>query len=207
MKKTLPNKFILIEGVDGGGKSTFINFLEKEIKNKFSYSSKKTLSTIGQPFYSLEKNNYLYNMIEHGKTSGNIKTDIRRFKLNRYKHEKYLSSYKGLKLCVRGVLTDIATLYAKYGVLSNSNFGQSIKIDLLIIIDTPIKKALKRIEQREFIQWREKYKYLSYFKRVYLNTQLIKKNLDVKKIIIIRNNNDLKYLKGQAKKIVRNYVN
>ncbi len=28
----LPNKFILIEGIDGGGKTQFGNFLEKEIK-------------------------------------------------------------------------------------------------------------------------------------------------------------------------------
>jgi len=62
MKKLLPKKFILIEGIDGGGKTTFVNFLEKEIKNNFTYSSKRTLSIVGQPFYSLEKNNSLSNI-------------------------------------------------------------------------------------------------------------------------------------------------
>ena len=35
----LPNKFILIEGIDGGGKSQFTKFLEMEIKKKYYYSS------------------------------------------------------------------------------------------------------------------------------------------------------------------------
>ena len=81
MKKLLPKKFILIEGIDGGGKTTFVNFLEKEIKNNFTYSSKRTLSIVGQPFYSLEKNNSLSNMIEEGKISGNMKNDIRKLQL------------------------------------------------------------------------------------------------------------------------------
>jgi len=207
MKKLLPKKFILIEGIDGGGKTTFVNFLEKEIKNNFTYSSKRTLSIVGQPFYSLEKNNSLSNMIEEGKISGNMKNDIRKLQLNRQKHEKFLSTnYSGLKICVRGVLTDIATLYAKYGILSNSSVGQGVKIDLLIIIDTPINKALQRIKKRDFIQWREKYTHLLKFKKVYLNLFFIKKQLNVQNIIIIKNKNSLEYLRIEAKKIVRDYI-
>ncbi len=203
----LPNKFILIEGIDGAGKSQFVTFLEKEIKKKYNKNKNKTLSIFGQPSYSIEKNNYIRNMIELGQVSGNIKTDIYRFKQNRKKYEKCINSnYKGLKICVRGVLTDIGTLYCKYNKLIKSNVGQNINIDLLVIIDTPISKALHRINKREKKQWRENYKLLSKFKNIYLNRTYILKYLKPKKIIIIRNNKNLRYLQSQAKKIANRYI-
>jgi len=203
----LPNKFILIEGIDGGGKTQFVNFLEKEIKKKYNKSKHKTLSIFGQPSYSIENNNYIYNMIEFGKVSGNIKCDINRFKRNRVNHEKIINSnYKGLKICVRGVLTDIGTLYSRYNILVKSNLGQETKIELLVIIDTPIIKALQRIKKRKQKQWRENYKYLAKFKYVYSNKSYILKFLKPKKILIIKNTKDLKYLQFQAKKLVNGYI-
>ena len=178
----LPNKFILIEGIDGSGKTQFVKFLEKEIKRVYNRSNRRSLSIFGQPSYNLKKYIYVKNIIEFGKVSGNIKVDINKFKQNRIMHEKYIvSHFKGLKICVRGVLTDIGTIYCKYNkLLHHSNLGQNIKIDLLIIIDNPILKSLHRIKKREKKQWRENYKCLSKFRKVYLNKKIIK-NLKPKK--------------------------
>lgn len=206
-RKKLPNKFILIEGIDGGGKTTFVEYLEKEIKRKYKLSNNRSLSIFGQPSYRLEKNNRLFNMIEHGHLYGNLKKDIIIFKRNRMRYERYINkNLNGVKVCVRGVLTDIGTIYAKYGILPNSNIGQKIKIDLLILIDTPIKKALDRIKERNFIQWRERYLYLSKFKKLYSNTNYINKLLKPRKIITIKNNRDINHLKNQVQKIVRSYI-
>ena len=38
IRKKAPNKFILIEGIDGSGKDTFANFLQSEIKKRFKYT-------------------------------------------------------------------------------------------------------------------------------------------------------------------------
>jgi len=203
----LPNRFILIEGIDGGGKSQFVKFLEIEIKKKYNKNENRTLSIFGQPSYSIEKNNRIKNMIEFGQVSGNIKSDINRFKKNRIAHERFINTnYKGLKICVRGVLTDVGTLYCKYNKLIKSNVRQNINIDLLIIIDTPILKALHRIKRREKRQWRENYKYLLKFKKIYLNNRYILRYLKPKKIVIIKNNRDLQNLQIQAKKLVNRYI-
>lgn len=207
LKKRLPNKFILIEGIDGGGKTTFTQYLEEEIKKKYRLSKNRSLSIFGQPSYKLEKNKRLFNMIEYGKLNGNIKKDISTFKRNRIKHEKYFEqNFNGVKVCVRGVLTELGTIYAKYGVLANSNIGQKIKIDLLILIDTPIMNALARIKEREFIQWRERYIYLSKFKKLYSNRKYINRIVKPKKIIFINNNRDTNNLKDQVQRIVRNHI-
>ena len=203
----LPNRFILIEGIDGGGKSQFVKFLEIEIKKKYNKNENRTLSIFGQPSYSIEKNNRIKNMIEFGQVSGNIKSDINRFKKNRIAHERFINTnYKGLNVCVRGVLTDVGTLYCKYNKLIKSNVRQNINIDLLIIIDTPILKALHRIKRREKRQWRENYKYLLKFKKIYLNNRYILRYLKPKKIVIIKNNRDLQNLQIQAKKLVNRYI-
>lgn len=207
IKKRLPNKFILIEGIDGGGKTTFTEYLEKEIKRKYRLSKNKSLSIFGQPSYRLEKNNRLFNMIEYGNLHGNIKKDIGVFKRNRIRNERDIEkNFNGVKVCVRGVLTELGTIYAKYGILTNSSIGQKIKIDLLIIIDTPIMSALDRIKEREFIQWRERYVHLSKFKKLYSNTKYINRILKPKKIITIKNNRDINNLKNQVQKIVRSYI-
>lgn len=207
IKKRLPNKFILVEGIDGGGKTTFTNYLEKEIKRKYKLSKNRSLSIFGQPSYRLEKNNCLFNMIEYGNLHGNIKKDITILKKNRIRNERdILKNFSGIKVCVRGVLTELGTIYAKYGILTNSNIGQEIEVDLLIIIDTPIISALNRIKERELIQWRERYVYLSKFKKLYSNIKYINKVLKPKRIIIIKNNRDINNLKNKVQMIVRSYI-
>lgn len=206
-KKELPNKFILIEGIDGSGKSTFAKYFEEELKSKYKKSKTKSLSIFGQPSYRLEKRNNIFNMIEFGKVSGDIKKDINIFKQNRVKHEKHIKkNYKGLKICIRGVLTDLGTIYSKYRQYRLNNLGQNIEIDLLIIIDTPIMKALARIKSRDIIQWRESYLYLQRFKRLYSNRAYINRVLKPKKIITIKNNRDIEQLKKQAKEIAREQI-
>ena len=199
-KNILPNSFILIEGIDGSGKDTFANLLAVKIKERFRYIENYPLSIIGQPYskfkYGVEAKSFIENLdIEYGKEK-----IIKYLTENRIESEKYVNSLGGLAICIRGVLTDIATFNYAFNENTNNAFGlcSNIKyIDKLIIIDIDENEANNRIENRNIKRtWREYLPQLKYFRDFYLkyNSNHIKE-----KIII--NNNDYNKLEEYCEKL------
>lgn len=199
-KETLPNMFILIEGIDGSGKDTFANLLVVKIKERFRYTKNSPVSIIGQPYskfkYGLKSKSFIENLnIKYSKDK-----IIKYLTENRIESEKYINSLGGVVICIRGVLTDIATFNYAFNENTNNTFGvcTNIKcIDKLIIIDVDENKANDRIENRNIKRtWREYLPQLKYFRDFYLkyNSNHIKE-----KIII--NNNDYNKLEEYCEKL------
>lgn len=199
-KETLPNMFILIEGIDGSGKDTFANLLVVKIKERFRYTKNSPVSIIGQPYskfkYGLKSKSFIENLnIKYSKEK-----IIKYLTENRIESEKYINSLGGVVICIRGVLTDIATFNYAFNENTNNTFGvcTNIKcIDKLIIIDVDENKANDRIENRNIKRtWREYLPQLKYFRDFYLkyNSNHIKE-----KIII--NNNDYNKLEEYCEKL------
>ena len=199
-KETLPNMFILIEGIDGSGKDTFANLLVVKIKERFRYTKNSPVSIIGQPYskfkYGLKSKSFIENLnIKYSKEK-----IIKYLTENRIESEKYINSLGGVVICIRGVLTDIATFNYAFNENTNNTFGvcTNIKcIDKLIIIDVDENKANDRIENRNIKRtWREYLPHLKYFRDFYLkyNSNHIKE-----KIII--NNNDYNKLEEYCEKL------
>lgn len=199
-KNILPNIFILIEGIDGSGKDTFANLLVVKIKERFKYMEDASVSIIGQPYskfkYGIQSKSFIENLnMEYGKEE-----IIKYLTENRIESEKYINSLGGVVICIRGVLTDIATFNYAFNENTNNNFGlcSNIKyIDKLIIIDIDENEANNRIENRNIKRtWREYLPQLKYFRNFYLkyNSNHIKE-----KIII--NNNDYKKLEEYCEEL------
>lgn len=199
-KNILPNSFILIEGIDGSGKDTFANLLAVKIKERFRYIENYPLSIIGQPYskfkYGVEAKSFIENLdIEYEKEK-----IIKYLTENRIESEKYINSLGGVVICIRGVLTDIATFNYAFNENTNNTFGvcTNIKcIDKLIIIDVDENEANDRIENRNIKRtWREYLPQLKYFRDFYLkyNSNYIKE-----KIII--NNNDYNKLEEYCEEL------
>ncbi|TXJ29978.1 radical SAM protein [Brachyspira aalborgi] len=199
-KETLPNMFILIEGIDGSGKDTFANLLVVKIKERFRYTENSPVSIIGQPYskfkYGLKSKSFIENLnIKYSKEK-----IIKYLTENRIESEKYINSLGGVVICIRGVLTDIATFNYAFNENTNNTFGvcTNIKcIDKLIIIDVDENEANDRIENRNIKRtWREYLPQLKYFRDFYLkyNSNYIKE-----KIII--NNNDYNKLEEYCEEL------
>lgn len=166
----LPNKFILIEGIDGSGKDTFASFLATTLKEKATYHPDHTLSIVGQPAFRFDNSGILKRFIEDGETSTSYEETVRLLKKNRTAHENYLTQYGGTKLCIRGLLTDMGTLERLYGK-HTVNLGHNIPIDKVIIIDVDPTIARKRIVKRGIPEtWRESLSHLTFFRNFFLNT-------------------------------------
>lgn len=199
-KKYMPNKFILIEGIDGSGKDTFANFLEIEIKKRFKYNKISTLSILGQPSSNLIYGKEVKNFIENRVCNCDSETIKFKLKCNRLESEYKISKNKGITICIRGLLTDIATYNAVFKNRNEYNFGQGEyikKIDKLIIVDVNPKIADERIGKRGIPRtWREEINWLIYFRKFYLSYN---NDIIMEKIVIP--NNTIEKLKDTAKKI------
>ena len=194
----IPNKSILIEGIDGAGKSFFVKLFLQEAKQYYSQSNNKSISIFGEPDYTLENTNRLYKLIELGIGSGSVMQDALLLARNRQKQARILKCYSGLKICVRGMLTDRATLYARYG--RYIPIYQHKKLDLLIIIKSNIFKALEIISRRKSKkQWRENYRILKEFDYIYS-----KRITFAKRVCVLHNTYNKKDMQKVVKKLLRN---
>ncbi|MBC9784305.1 AAA family ATPase [Heliobacterium chlorum] len=162
--------FILIEGIDGSGKDTLANYLKEAIYEHFRYDPSSTLSIVGQPSYRFDESGEVRKFIEEGIVSLPYAEMVEKLSANRRLHEQYLSKYKGIILCIRGLLTDLATLANRFGREHKGNLGQKIQIDELIILDTSPEVARQRIVERAIpTTWRESLEHLNFFRDYYIH--------------------------------------
>jgi len=192
MKPKMFPYFILIEGIDGSGKDTFANFLKIEIMKRFRYEEDATLSIVGQPCFRFDNEGKIRRFIEGGEVTLPYDLMIKELTQNRILHQQYLQKYGGIKICIRGLLTDLGTLTRLYDQYpSNEYLGQKLKIDRLIIVDVSPDEAFRRIELRGVPPtWRESLEHLTFFREFFLkqsslpifNKKTIIKNEDIESI-------------------------
>lgn len=187
--------FILVEGIDGSGKDTFVDILREELMKRFYYDELATISIVGQPAFKFDKDNHIRKLIEYGQVECSCQELVKKLTENRQRHEHDISIYKGITICIRGLLTDLATLERVYGVKEKTLLGQEKFIDKLIIIDVDPQIAWERIQKRDKIDWRETPENLKFFRNFYIN--YVPKKI-VAERIVIKNNDDIKKLKSAA---------
>lgn len=168
-KLPIPSKHILVEGIDGSGKDTFVQFFVNELKRRFYYSESSTISIMGQPDsslpYGVEAKSFIEDLNYETKDSV-----IRALNVNRAASEEKIQSMPGLCILIRGLVTDLATFnYAFPGEEAAISEG-SIDFDYYIVIDVDPDVADKRIGKRGIPRtWREYPEHLQYFRNFYLN--------------------------------------
>lgn len=180
-----PQVKILVEGIDGSGKDTFVNFFVEELKKYFLYDDDSRISVLGQPDskckYGLEAKKFIedYQIIKNDKITQYVLSQ------NRENSEEKISKLGGIIILIRGLVTDKATFIKKFNYDDNLGEGKIINLwDMYIVIDIDIETADKRIEKRGIPRtWREYKEHLQYFRNFYLNYQ----NKLFKKKIIIHN--------------------
>lgn len=164
-KLSIPDKFILVEGIDGSGKDTFVNLFINELKKRFKYESTRSISVLGQPDSSLPFGNEAKDFIENLNYSDR-KSVVDALTINRIESEKKIKKMPGIKILIRGIVTDLATFNYVFDDI-NEHLGENTVIstwDYYIVINTDIYIADKRIEERGIPRtWREDVHHLSYF--------------------------------------------
>lgn len=199
-KKRLPQKFFLIEGIDGSGKDTFAQILFTKLKEKFYYDLKYQVSIVGQPRSDCDFGIEALQFIEDKTYNEDCDDVINILTKNRICTEKKFNEFKGITICIRGLLTDIATLKYEFREIEKDMtlLGHNNIIDKLIIIDIDASIADERIENRGTPRtWRESYANLQYFRKFYLNYN---SGLYKEKIIIV--SESIPVLNTNAQKIV-----
>lgn len=197
-KLEIPDCLILVEGIDGSGKDTFVRFLDDEFKKRFKYSKERSISILGQPDSHLPGGKDAKRFIEDLVYSD--KHEVRQaLYTNRIQFERKIQNLPGICLVVRGIGTDRATY--NFAFKNNTDtLGENIVIkswDYYIVINVDTEIANDRIEKRGIPRtWREAPEYLSYFSDYFLNydSEMFKKKL------IIENTSFI-YLREQVRKL------
>jgi thymidylate kinase len=187
---------ILVEGIDGSGKDEFVRMLSAELKARFVYNPAHTLAIVGQPAFRHDSTGQVRALIEQGERCCSLEQAIELLTLNRQLHEAELSQYGGVVICLRGVLTELATLTRLFGDATLLTLGQSRMIDLAVIIDANPDEAYVRICRRARPpDWRETPEHLAFFRNYYLeHTELG----FIRERIVFRNDGTLADLKAFA---------
>ena len=197
-KKAIPSVRILIEGIDGSGKDTFAALLANSLKNRFYLEPGRSISIVGQPLSRLSRGEEAKRFIEERVFDGSEKEIIEVLTKNRIYSEKEFLTKKGILMCIRGLLTDLATLKATFNKEYDSLLGLTNKYDYAFIIAIDPDVAYDRIMKRNAPkQWRESVKWLKFFQQYYQNYPL--EQISNKNRIIY--NNDLKELQTIADEI------
>lgn len=200
-----PQITILVEGIDGSGKDSFVIFLTNELKKRFEYSDESGISVMGQPdstlSYGVESKRFVEDLVYTSEES-----IVKELSANRIDSEKKISSLSGIKILIRGIVTDKATF--NYIFHRDVNLGEGIvlkKWDYYIVINAYTDTADERIAKRNIPRtWRESINHLKYFSDFYLSY-----NSDMFTVkMVIDNYYDEESLKNEARKLAdRIYAN
>ncbi len=160
---------ILVEGIDGSGKDEFVRMLSTTLKARFAYNPDHSLAIVGQPAFRYDGTGQVRALIERGEKCCSLEQAIELLTRNRQLHEAELSQYGGVVICLRGILTELATLARLFDDAALRTLGQSRMIDLAVIIDADPQDAYVRICRRTRPpDWRETPEHLAFFRRYYL---------------------------------------
>lgn len=161
---------ILVEGIDGSGKDEFVARLVRIMKSRYEYSPEATISVVGQPAFKFDSDGVVRALIERGEVLVSAKEAKALLKENRRCHEEYLKRYNGVVFCLRGILTEMATLARLFDETDFEDLGQTRPIDILVVVDADPDVAYKRILSRNRPpDWRETPEHLSFFRNFYLS--------------------------------------
>ena len=206
-------KYVVIEGIDGAGKTTFIELLKQKIKEK-----KKELEVIivKEPFNKEFIKSYL--MIDFNNKELNEMKNVFAFALDRtfVNNEllKLKNSFENLIIISdRSFISSMAYQFHldyKWIFEVNRNF---LIPDLIIFLDVDIEIALRRIEEREKedekkeeIKKYEKKELLKKIKSRYKEVLDFLKEQSFE-VEFVNSNKDLKELEKEAEKLANRIVN
>lgn len=168
-KRYLGQANILVEGIDGSGKDEFVRMLSRVLKARFSYHPARPLAIVGQPAFRYDSTGKVRKLIERGTLCCSYGEAVELLTHNRQLHEVELRDYGGVVICLRGILTEQATLERLFNNRAPQTLGQSRVIDIAILIDVEPQEAYERICRRGLpLDWRETPKELSFFRDWYL---------------------------------------
>jgi len=167
-KLRMPERFLLIEGIDGSGKDTFAELCAERIKARFAFHPAAPLSIVGQPAFRFDPHGMIRRLIEHGEADCPFDMMCDLLTENRRRHEAEIAGHRGITICIRGLLTDLATLARVYGRMPGHLLGQGRAIDRLIVVDVDPDEACERIRRRGRLpDWRETPENLRFFRDFY----------------------------------------
>lgn len=194
-----PQLRILVEGIDGSGKDTFVRYFANELKRCFLYGEDSRISITGQPDSTCDMGKQAKGFIEDLFIEGDKQSTITILQKNRLDSEEKIATLPGIVIVIRGIVTDKATFFYKYGSVEDLGEGRAIlKWDKYIVVDIDPAKANQQIEARGIPRtWREILEHLEYFRKFYLQYE---DDLFVDKIII-HNDSDIAALKIKAMEI------
>lgn len=168
-KIKIPQLRILVEGIDGSGKDTFVDLLVRELRKRFLFDPNSTISVMGQPdsrlAYGIEAKEFIENLDYIG-DADYIQKVLRN---NRLASEQKIFSHQGIAILIRGLVTDKATFEFVFGSERDLGEGQIIsKWDKYVVVTVNPEIANERIEVRGIPRtWRENLSNLRYFDDYY----------------------------------------
>ena len=176
---------ILIEGIDGSGKDTFARYMCEYMKERV-IRGPYSISIVGDPSSGEKYGHEVKRFIEDAEIVYDYKETCRRLKENRLAHHYALKhNYPGLRIFVRSVLTEVATLQILFSGESVENADVSGFAKVIVIKVDPSVADI-RIENRgKQRTWREHIKFLRCFDKLLLRQVCGSPNL-----IVVENSSD-----------------
>lgn len=193
-KLKIPKMNILVEGIDGSGKDTFVDLFVQELKKRFFYDTTSSISVMGQPDSRLDNGNEAKKFIENIEYNGGIEHVQNILTKNRLASEKKIETNNGITILIRGLVTDKATFSYVFNIEKELGENRIIhKWDKYIVISVSPEVADKRIEDRGIPRtWRENINHLKYFQNYYkeytnsiFNEKIIIENTDLNSLKLI----------------------